>query len=547
MADIPIGVQDFKKVRDRDLYYVDKTRLIDFILGRAGTEAFLFTRPRRFGKSLNLSMLDAYFNIRYRGNTWFDSLEISRLRPDDPEKNAYPVLYLDMKRTNADTLDIFTQKLRVIVSELCKDHPELADSDLQDPDDINMFRELKSQSSNDGVLQESLAVLSRMLRLEHGRDVIILIDEYDGPLNDAYGSESQHEILRFMRNLVSSALKGNENLRFGVVTGVMQIAKESIFSGLNNLKVNNILSVDADEMFGFTPSEVERMCSNLGHGEKFAEVRDWYDGYRFGNADIYNPWSVLMYMDSGFVPRPYWAGTSGNTIIDDLLSIPDSDTFDNLMELGSGRGVNVTMSPTVTYADISDRFEGIYTVMAHSGYLRASPADDGWSLSIPNREMYGVFASTIIGKLRISGMDARVRRFSRALLSDDVGQLEATLGDLLMSAVSSRVLNDEHSYQAFVLGIMMNLLGQYEITGDSESGKGYHDIRMRRIRGSGPNVVIELKRVVDGKDDPESLAKDAISQIHDRRYYHGMSGNTILYGMAFDGKVPTIVSETITL
>ena len=547
MLSVPIGVQDFKKVRDRGLYYVDKTRLIDSILECRGTEAFLFTRPRRFGKSLNLSMLDAYLNVAYRGNKWFDGLEISRLRCDDPDKNAYPVLYLDLKRTNAESLDMFVQKLRIIISDECKNHLELAESGVQDRDDIDLFLQLKSQSSNEAVLQESLALLSRMLQKEHGRPVVILIDEYDGPLNNAYGLESHGGILSFVRGLMSSALKGNPSLHFGVVTGVMQIAKESIFSGLNNLDVNNILSTNMDEMFGFTQAEVERLCADFGHPDSFREVKEWYDGYHFGDADVYNPWSVLKCVKEGFVPGPYWVGTSGNSIIDDLISSADELTSSNLAKLGAGEGISVTMSPEVTYADIGDLTEGIYTVMAHSGYLTAVPNGMRWSLSIPNREMYGVFSRIILSRLRSTGADWRVGAFSKTVMDGDAESMRVTLEDLLMNVVSSRVLSDEHSYQAFILGLMMSLCGNYDITGDFESGNGFHDIRMRRIRGSGPNVLMELKRVRDGGPDAENLAREALNQIHEMKYFHGLSGCTVLYGIAFNGKSPTIMTETIDL
>lgn len=353
MRAIPIGIQSFRRIREEGRYYVDKTPLIDYIL-EDGAEVFQFIRPRRFGKSTNLSMIDAYLNLRYAGNGWFDGLMISDIRPDDPEKNSYPVIRLDMKRVAVSSYSLFLEKMRGMVADVCKQFPELGTSDLQDPDNIELFRQFKSQNGTLGNLSDSLLILSRMLKRQYGRDVVILVDEYDNLLNTSYGSPEQRSILEYLRDFLSSALKGNDSLRLGVVTGVMQIAKESIFSGLNNLEVNNIFSKDVDEMFGFTPKEVERMCADFGHPERFAEAREWYDGYRFGNADIYSPWSILKYINSGFKPSSYWAGTSGNDIIDDLLAIPDQETYANIISLASGKSIQSDVEPGVTFADISD-------------------------------------------------------------------------------------------------------------------------------------------------------------------------------------------------
>ncbi len=326
MRAVPIGVDDFQEIRDEDGYYVDKTPLIDEILNRRLTKVHLITRPRRFGKSTNLNMLDSYLNQRYKGNTWFDDLKITELRPDDPEKNAYPVIFLNMKDVYTSSYDVFVTSVGSRISKLYGEFPEIREHlEADDPMRIR-YDNILYRRADVVDLKDSLGVLSDMLETIHGRKVVILIDEYDHPLNSSYGKPFQHDIVEFIRDFLSNVLKSRKSLKFGVVTGVMQIAKESIFSGLNNLKVDNILSTSMDEMFGFTSSEVERMCSDFGHPEKFAEAREWYDGYRFGDADIYNPWSILNYVDSGFNPKPYWAGTSGNGIISDLLAIPRTPT-----------------------------------------------------------------------------------------------------------------------------------------------------------------------------------------------------------------------------
>lgn len=283
---------------------------------------------------------------------------------------------------------------------------------------------------------------------------------------------------------MSSVLKGNDSLRFGVVTGVMQIDKSSIFSGLNNLTVNSILSRDMDVRFRFTPDEVEGICRDYGHPEKYPEAREWYDGYRFGDAEIYNLWSILNYVSNGFIPGAYWAGTSGNSVVDDLLSFPDRKTHDDLMVLGRGGSVEATIDPGQTFTDISSGTPGVYEVLAMSGYLRAVPSGGGYSLSIPNREMYGVFGDAVVSRLGGgTGMVPALRSLSKALLSGDEDETGRCIGDLLKDAVSFRILDDEHSYLTFLAGLLMNLYGCYSVTADHESGEGHHDIRLERIRG----------------------------------------------------------------
>ena len=547
MKAVPIGVESFREIRENNLYFIDKTELIDSILTARGTKAFLFTRPRRFGKSLNLSMIDAYLNKNYRDNSWFDDLEISELRPDDSEKNAYPVIMLDMKNLTVRTYETFIRRLRGAISDICNSFIELKDSDKQTDEDRELFVNLKTKKSDDDDLCISLMKLTSMLHKEYGKKVVVLIDEYDSPINNSYGKDFQHDVLEIIRDLLSSVLKGNESLAFGVVTGVMQIGKESIFSGLNNLKVNNILNPEMDEMFGFTADEVKELCDYYGHPDKFDEAKEWYDGYHFGNSDVYNPWSVLNYVDSNFRPEAYWGGTSGNNIIDDMLMIPEPEVYEGLMKLGSGEAVNSEMRMTVTFSDISSGTSGIYQVMAMTGYLTAIPSDYGYDLRLPNKEMYSVFAEIILGKIDKMGIGQSTREFCKAILSNNTEEIHSKFENILMKCTSLRILDKESAYQCLVLGILMNLEGNYRITADHESGEGFHDIRMERIRGKSPNVVIEMKRTRKNArpETLQSAAEGALKQIHDRKYAYGLSGETILYGIAFTSKTPYIVSETV--
>ncbi len=543
---LPIGIQNFRELREGSYYYVDKSELISQILGANG-KVHLFTRPRRFGKSLNLSMLDCYFNMEYKGiaDQWFDGLRIRELRPDDPVMNAYPAIYIDFKDlpTNYDS---FIKKLGTKISDLFFQHKaQLAEE--EDPYQREMFMSIYEKRCSPEDLQSSLQFLCEMLYRRFGKSVIVLIDEYDNPINNSNGSPDQRRILDFMRGMLSEVLKnGNMSMRFAVVTGVMQISKESIFSGLNNLKVNNIFSREFDEMFGFTPDEVRRFCEDYGHPERFEEAKEWYDGYRFGDADIYNPWSVIGYVDADFKPKEYWAGTSGNSIIDDLLSFTDKETFDILHTLALGESVNMELDDRITFESTGSSSDSIFSVMAMSGYLRAIDNGNGfYDVSIPNKEMYRVYSKMIATNLGTTGR--KIRAFQNVLISGDADKVSKAIEDLLMTDLSFRILDDEATYQAYLIGLLFNLRDQYTIQAERESGKGYCDIILISKRIDIPHLIVELKHSKNEGKDLDRLASEAIAQIHDRQYYHDLKGHVLLYGMAFRSKDAVVVSEELDL
>lgn len=545
MRDIPIGVQDFKKMRDGGYYYVDKTELIEQILDSPGTEVFQFTRPRRFGKSLNLSMLDAFLNVRYQRNRWFDGLRISEREDLLVHKNSSPVIYFDFKDLDSGSYEGFIQGMRNKMADLYGMNAESFSNAQSKPK--TDFDSIMNKSSDIDTLCRSLLYLARSMEIRYGKKVILLLDEYDNPIQNAYGENDFERILDFMRIMLGSVLKGNESLGFAVMTGVLQISKESIFSGLNNLYVNNIFSKASDEMFGFTPSEVQRLCEDYGHPERYEEAREWYDGYVFGDAEIYNPWSLLSYVKNGMDPKAYWTGTSGNSIIKDLMSRTDINTTDNLRILASGGAIRQKVDPTVVYGDIHSNRSAIYSIMAMSGYLKAIPRENHHELSIPNKEIYGVFADMMSANL-IEGSSA-LEMFTDAVVGHDVETMSRTLYDMISESVGFKVLDNEHSYQAFITGMLLYLSGRYDVTADMESGNGFYDIRMQPRREGDINIVLELKRRKrsDGRKTVDKLAMEAIDQIKGKDYYHGMRGNTILYGIAFDSKLPYIVSERLNL
>jgi len=546
MRQLPIGVQDFKSIRDGNKYFVDKSMLIGHILDSNDDGVFLYTRPRRFGKSLNLSMMDAFFNIEYKGNTWFDGLEISNHHKYDGYKNAFPVVSIDLKFGDVSDFDNFVGLFNTRLYNSFVQHLYLKESPTLDEGEKALFTKFHTGEKTLDESESALGILCSMLNRHHGRKVVVLIDEYDSAINQITDTDLRRRVISFMREVLTNLLKGNGSLQMGVLTGVMQITKENIFSGLNNLYVNNILTKRSDEMFGFTDDEVKQICEDYGHPEKFAEAKEWYDGYRFGNVDIYNPWSILNYIANGFEPGPYWVNTSNNNIIGDLLTNVDESVLMNLETLGSGESMECDVSTSLTFDDLNRDPDAIYSLMAMAGYLRVTSEDGDHYLSIPNRELFSEFAKFVSRSAFDNDSKAlmNLRKFCKAVISNDTTLMESMLYNLIVSTLSSRVLDNEHSYQTFIAGMLMMLLGRYRITADFESGNGYHDIRMENKSGTGCNVIMELKRS-DSESRLESDAKKALEQIKDRDYAQGLKGQTILYGISFLGKKPYIVSETL--
>ncbi len=541
---MPIGNSDFRDLRDNDMFFVDKSMFIDRIL-RSGAKVTLITRPRRFGKSLNLDMTDCYLNVRYAGERdRFEGLRISEERPDDPEKNSNIVIKVSLKDLGDGTYESFLSRIEKTALNVYRGFLELRDSDRLDPALMETYNRIYERRASTADLETFLADLSKMLETHYGKKVIILIDEYDNAMNNAYGMPEEHKrIVAFMRTLLSTALKDNDSLRFAVLTGVMKVSKESIFSGLNNLEVDDVFSTRYDEMFGFTQDEVDWLLRENGYGDKIAQAKRWYDGYRFGDQDVYNPWSIINYIKNGCKPEAYWAGTSGNSIIGDLVSRSDQRTWRELESLCEGGAVMKDLSRSVAYCDIRSTGDVIYSIMVAAGYLNAVQVKKRFELSIPNKEMFGVFAETILDRFG-GGTCATLGDLIESMESGDAGQVEQDLDDL-MEILSERILNHEFQYEAFIAGLMAIVSGRYEIFADHEAGNGYFDIRMKRISGRGPNLVLEIKRRNEKNKHMtmEQLAQSALKQIHDQKYYKGLEGETILYGIAFEHKEPTVVME----
>ena len=545
MLAIPSGVDDFRKIREGGYYFVDKSELVSDIVNDR-SEVFLFTRPRRFGKSLNLSMIDAFFNLEYKGNKWFDGLKVNSHPEVEEHRNAYPVISLCMKDLVADDVEGFNGRLKLMLKSVYRGFKYLRDSDLVDED---LRREYFSAGDlSDMQMERSVISLCQMLEQYHGVKPIVLIDEYDNPINNAFNRDFYAGIMGSLRRFYSLTLKGNPHMSFAVVTGVMQIAKESIFSGLNNLRVDNVFSKKFDERYGFTEPEVKDLCAYYGHPEKFEEAKEWYDGYRFGDADVYNPWSLLTYIYNDCEPGTYWASTSGNDILDVLLENADKDTNSVLVALGNGQAVVKGINPTVAMEDVGKKPTATYSIMAVAGYLNAVPkGDNDYRLSIPNRELYKVFYENVTRSLK---MDVRIamRKFLDSMERKDVPKMEESLFMLFSKNFFDILLKDEADYRLVLATIALGRGGRYDVGIEREAGNGRADIIMRRNDPRYPNIVVELKKSrSDDPSDLEKMAEEGLRQIRTREYYRSLKGKTYLYGVCLQNKKAKVLFEELDL
>lgn len=535
----------FQEIVAGNKYYVDKSLLIADILGTNDRGVYLFTRPRRFGKSTNISMLDAFLNIEYRGNTWFDGLEISEHHEFDRYRNAFPVVYIDLKDVVADDFDGFLSRMRNVLRKTFSRFDYLLDSDALRADEKAEVESVLSRTTNKDDMVFSVANLCSMLEKHHGCKVVVLIDEYDRAVTDTFGSELQRSIIGFLGGLMSSTLKSNGSLQMAYVTGVMQVAKAGMFSGVNNLQVDNILSKRSDERFGFTESDVQTVLRYYGHPEKMDEVRDWYDGYRFGDAEVYNPFSVMNYVSSGFLPQPYWANSGNDRPMRWMMERTDSRNVDAVADIVSGQHADADLHMDMTYEDMrTAKDSDLYSLMVMTGYLNAVPGEDGgFRVSVPNKEVMGMVDKVLKDTVPVD--DSLFREFAAATMNGDATTMESILSRLL-EGTSYFDLKDESDYKLAVFLCLHGIIWRYDVECERQRGNGRLDIMMRPRDGSVKPVIMELK-LSSSDESLDKDADDAIRQIRDRRYYNGMAGEVLLYGIAFHGVIPRVVSEMLSL
>lgn len=544
MQQIDLGGMSFAEIRERNKYYVDKTGLIADILENDDNRVYLFTRPRRFGKTTNLSMLDAFFNIRYKGNSWFEGLEISEHPEYSGYMNAFPVIHIDLGVADADEYGEFLAGMRKAVRDAFSSHrdllswPELSDTVR------SLFNIFESETTplNPDMLESSVSSLSEALAEFHGKPPVILIDEYDRPVSDAFGKESHERMMSFLTKFVYASVKANPNRQMVYITGVMQIAKQSIFSGLNNIVVNNVFSKKSDERFGFTESDVRRILSDFGFSDRFDLAKKWYDGYRFGDAEVYNPYSIMNFVSEDCREYPYWVQSGRDVLVKDLLKSISSENYSNIMELVTGGSMESELVDSFPYETIGKSGEPLYSLMVMSGYLNAVPTgklgihgNELFEISIPNE---GV--KRLVGRMMNSVYPVDVSDFvlfNKALIEKDPAAMERTLARIMSGA--SYLNLREATYEAVIMTLVHALSSRYRVKVEAPEGQGRVDVLLWPLVRGEPGIVFELK-TAGRKKDLNARVDEAFAQIHDRRYCDGMEGRVILVGMAFWKKVPCV-------
>lgn len=553
---LPIGISDYVRAQS-EYYYVDKTMMIKEFLDRKPLVS-LFTRPRRFGKTLNMDMLRVFFEISEDDTSrYFKDKAIWKCGEEyRSHQGKYPVIFLTFKDVKFDTWEATLGKVRGLVQEEYGRHQEIIESDKISAYEKKYFEKMLDGTANEVELTSSLDKLSKMLDAYYGKAPIIIIDEYDTPIQEGYAKDFYEEIIGFMRNFFSGAFKDNKNLSFGFLTGILRIAQESIFSGLNNLTVNSVMDDEYDKYFGFTSEEVETMLGYYGVPDKKEELTEWYDGYLFGNEEIYNPWSVINYISRDCKPQAYWVNTGKNEILDEVLKNATDDISESLYSLLQGKRVIAKIDQNVVYRSLAEDPANIYSLLLVAGYLKTPQKElqaDGSYLcevSIPNKEIAAVYKSEILSHLLQVGAITRTtaNKIAESLYANDFIKLERAIGEYMDEAISFYDAGAEGFYHGLVLGLIAMMDNQYKIRSNRESGDGRYDISMFPRDERYPGIIMELKWKKNlGKDALDKLAGEALSQIGDRRYDVQMARdgikNILKIGIAFSGKSVCVESE----
>lgn len=527
---LPIGIENFEKLRQEDFYYIDKTRLIEQLLTRWG-EVNLFTRPRRFGKSLNMSMLQSFFEIG-KDKTLFDGLRISDNQELCEEyQGKFPVVSVSLKGISGATYEEARRFLIKTINEEARRLSVLSDSAELDETDHELLTQLKKKEMTNDSLVYSIRELTELLEKHYGRKVIVLIDEYDVPLAKANENGYYDEMVLLIRNLFENALKTNSSLKFAVLTGCLRIAKESIFTGLNNFKVYSITDKSFDETFGFTDAEVRELLRYYGQEKYYETVKEWYDGYRFGNVDVYCPWDVINFCsdhlaDPGLEPKNYWANTSGNSVIShfiDSVGKPQKLTRMELEQLVNGGIVQKEINSELTYKELYSSIDNLWSTLFMTGYLtqRGEFSGNRYNLVIPNREIRNIITNHILKMFKENVKDdgKTVSDLCDALLNQNPEKVELIFTEYMKKTISIRdTFAQKPTKENFYHGLLLGILGfkeNWSVMSNRESGDGFGDILIR-IEDEDVGIVIEVKYADDGNLQGE--CEKALQQIIDIRY-----------------------------
>lgn len=554
---LPVGIDDFKKIREAGFYYVDKTKLIEQLLQSWG-EVTLFTRPRRFGKTLNMSMLKSFFEIGAE-KSLFQGLYISEKEKLCAEyMGKYPVIFLSLKGVEGLHFADAQKMLMTIINNEVRRHYYLKTSDKLTVEDRKQFE--KMLLNEDVNLVDSLRLLSQLLYLHYDQKVVILIDEYDVPLDKAFKNGYYQEMVSLIRGLFGQALKTNEFLQFAVLTGCLRVSKESIFTGLNNFEINSIVDIEHEEGFGFTDAEVMQMLKYYHCTERYSDIKEWYDGYHFGNADIYCPWDVINFVkklltDSNAKPSAFWINSSGNDLVKLFVDKADQSTKDEIERLVTGKSVTKRIRLDLTYDEIENSIDNVWSVLFTTGYLTniGNPESGVYELVIPNREVHEVFVLQIQEWFQRSvAKEESMPEFSKTILNADAEELQKQLNVIMSRMISvldtkAREEQKENFYHGLLLGLLRGSNLDWLIKSNRESGDGYSDIL---IEPENPDagIIIEVKHAasISGLD---KACENAMAQIKNRRYDETLRENgrcdILAYGIAFHKKRCRVVCERL--
>ena len=540
---LPIGVSDFK-LATTGYYYVDKTLMIrDFLDIKPMVS--LFTRPRRFGKTLNMDMLRVFFEKTNEDTSvYFKDKQIWQCGDYyTKHQGQYPVIFLTFKDIKSMTWEETFQKIRRLISLEFIRHNELETSSVLTSYEKEQYHLLAGDTGDEVDCQMGLQLLSLLLHKHYGRECIIIIDEYDTPIQQGHTCNFYPEIVNFMRNFFSGGLKDNPHLAFGFLTGILRVAKESIFSGMNNLKTYSILDDGYSSYFGFTEKEVKDMLRYYGKDDKYNELSEWYDGYRFGNTEIFNPWSVINYISDNCFPKAFWQSTGSNEIIGEIIQTATPEITKDLYKLLCGEKIATYIDTGVIYPEVQNNPYSIYSFLLVAGYLKVAniyPQSDGnfmCDVAIPNKEITFVYEKEVLNRTNQNSLAISI---SQAIFSKDTQKLQALLEDFMVKSISSIDGANEGFYHGMMLGLCAILGNRYKIRSNRESGLGRFDIQLMPLTKGMPGFIFEFKHTKDEHTDLSALADSALQQIEAKKYDTELRDNgvnsIIRIGIAFRGK-----------
>ena len=549
---IPIGIENFEDIIKDNYYYVDKSMLIeDILVNRAAVT--LFTRPRRFGKTLNMSMIKYFFDVRNKDENrkLFEELKIFGSEYMK-EQGKYPVIFVSLKDLRGDTWEDTFENLKSFISDLYAEFEDMREI-MNKRDKIKFDKIFYEEEKGD--YETALKLLSNYIYKYYGKKAIILIDEYDAPIINAFDKGYYNEAINFFQVFYSSALKTNDSLKYGILTGITRIIKEGIFSGLNNLKVDTILNKKYSEYFGLLENEVIKMLDYFEMKYKIEEVKEWYNGYIFGDKRVYNPWSIINYVDNGEI-KAYWANVSGNTLLENMLDQAGEDVYTDLKRFTDGESIEKYISDGTTIKSLLSNDDEIWQLFLYSGYLTKAKEQieidetleytNIYNLKIPNKEIRKYFGNMFLN--RFFGTELKTSILIKALESGDIKKFEKTLGEIMVNMLSHFDMDSEMEkiYQVFMIGLVGFLMGKYEIISNNESGYGRYDLAMIPIKSNEKAYLMEFK-ISKTEKGMTSKAEEALKQIDEKKYDTRLKArgikNILKIGIAFYGKKVKVFSK----